>query len=64
MAFAVSKSMATLEELTNHLGRLDHGAVLALVERVQADGGVAVAGLVTGLLAPVLVEARTALGVG
>jgi excisionase family DNA binding protein len=55
MAFAVSKSMATLEELTNHLGRLDHGAALALVERVQADG-MSVAGLVTGLLAPALVE--------
>ena len=55
MAFAVSKSMMTLEELTNHLGRLDHGAALALVERVQAEG-MAVAGLVTGLLAPALVE--------
>jgi excisionase family DNA binding protein len=55
MAFAVSKSMATLEELTNHLGRLDHGAALALVERVQADG-TSVAALVTGLLAPALVE--------
>jgi len=55
MAFAVSKSMAALEELTDHLGRLDHGAALALVDRARSDG-LTVAGLVTGLLAPALVE--------
>lgn len=63
MAFAVSKSMAALEELTSDLGRLDHGAALALVDRVLSDGA-SVARLVTGLLAPALVEVGRRWSVG
>ncbi|MGH9124967.1 MAG: B12-binding domain-containing protein [Acidimicrobiales bacterium] len=44
-----------LEALTHHLTRLDQGAALALVEEARA-GGASVDAVVTGLLAPALVE--------
>lgn len=53
---AVARSnLADLETLTIHLAQLDHGAALALVEQARADGA-SVEGIVTGLLAPSLVE--------
>lgn len=55
MTPAVSSSVATLDELTSHLARLDHGAALALVDHAQA-GGMSVHALITSLLAPALVE--------
>jgi excisionase family DNA binding protein len=55
MVVAVRPNLADLEALTNHLGRLDHSAALALVDRARADGA-SIEGIVTGLLAPALVE--------
>jgi MerR family transcriptional regulator, light-induced transcriptional regulator len=53
---AVARSnLADLETLAIHLAQLDHGAALALVEQARADGA-SVEGIVTGLLAPSLVE--------
>ncbi len=53
---AVARSnLADLGTLAIHLAQLDHGAALALVERARADGA-SVEEIVTGLLAPSLVE--------
>ncbi|MDQ1375872.1 MAG: hypothetical protein QOE15_45 [Acidimicrobiaceae bacterium] len=55
MVAAVRPNLGDLEALTTHLGRLDHSAALALVDRARADGA-SIEGIVTGLLAPALVE--------
>lgn len=48
-------NLADLEALTNHLARLDHSAALTLVDQARSDGA-SVEAIVTGLLAPALVE--------
>jgi excisionase family DNA binding protein len=55
MVAAVRPNLADLETLTTHLGRLDHSAALALVDRARSDGAT-IDGIITGLLAPALVE--------
>jgi excisionase family DNA binding protein len=55
MVAPVRSNLVDLDALTNHLARLDHGAALAVVDRARADGS-SVEAVVTGLLAPALVE--------
>jgi excisionase family DNA binding protein len=55
MATAVGTHVANLEVLTTHMARLDHSAALALVDQARRDGA-SVEAVVTGLVAPALVE--------
>lgn len=55
MTQAARSHLVTLESMATHVGHLDHEGALALVERARSDGA-SLESLITGILAPTLVE--------